>query len=92
MATVTLELDDEIYTDFAESVGAASDDPALVLQLVREGLVRHIMDAGGRVRKNRLLSKANEDADRAEAALRERVTGQKIDSNDPDIPSHLRQR
>lgn len=70
---ITLDLDEDIYNDYADSVGAYSDNPAVVKTLVEEGLEREIVRQVTRVRTNRKTEAAHAEAQAEEVLLVERI-------------------
>lgn len=70
---ILFELDDDLYVDYCESVGAFSDDANVVAILVVEALERHMVEAVVRVRGNRRVSEAYTQAAVEAEGLRKRV-------------------
>lgn len=74
MKNITVELEDDVYEDYAVSVGAeAAPTPELKQEYVEEALEREIARQVTRVRKNRLVEVAYSEAQAEEALLSERM-------------------
>lgn len=79
--TITITLDDDIFADYAESVGAYSDDATVVAQLVTEAIERHIVQAAGRALTNRAASAAYAEAKAAQQAREAKLQARQDEEN-----------
>ena len=88
---ITLELPEDVYADYAESVGALGPavptspgtvasaaqpkDEAELKRLVTEALIRHIAEGVTRARTNRAIMKIQQEASQAQAGILTSIKG-----------------